>query len=226
MRDVVVFGSSNILSDLADCAHASGLRISRVVVDEEPAPGPRDVPLAVRVRSFERLGMAVCIERIDGFEPRAGELYVIGPTTPQRFALVERLQQRLGLRFHTLVHPRACVSPLAEMAEGCFVGAGSVLAPGVRLAAHVFVNRGVTIGHDTAVESYARLQPGANVGGLTRVGRGSTVGLGATVLERLVIGSETVVAAGAVVTSDLPDRVLAAGVPAVVKCALPPIFDA
>lgn len=226
MPDIVVFGASNFLSDLADCAHANGLRISRVVIDQDQPPDPRDVPLRERVRGFEQLGMAVHIERIEAFEPRAGELYVIGPTTPRRFALVKRLQQRYGLRFHTLVHPRAFVSPLAEMGEGCFVGAGSVLAPGVRLGAHVFVNRGVTIGHDTAIESYARLQPGANLGGLTRVGRGSTVGLGATVLERLVIGSETVVAAGAVVTSDLPDRVMAAGVPAVVKCALPPIFDA
>lgn len=64
-----------------------------------------------------------------------------------------------------------------------------MIGPGARLGEHVFVNRGVTIGHDTHIGSFSRIQPGANLGGLSRIGRGVTVAIGATLLERLVIGN-------------------------------------
>jgi len=98
-----------------------------------------------------------------------------------------------------------------------FVGAGSVVAPGASLGDHVYVNRGVTLGHDTRVDAYARLFAGCNVGGHVVIGRGVTIGLGAAVIEELIIGEAAFVAAGAVVLEDVPADTLVAGVPAAVK---------
>lgn len=47
--------------------------------------------------------------------------------------------------------------------------------------------------------------------------RGCYVGFGATILPGVTVGEESVVAAGAVVTKDVPARAMVAGVPAVVK---------
>jgi acetyltransferase-like isoleucine patch superfamily enzyme len=46
------------------------------------------------------------------------------------------------------------------------------------------------------------------------VGRNVWIGAGATVLQGVTIGDEAVVAAGAVVTGDVPPAVLVTGVPA------------
>jgi acetyltransferase-like isoleucine patch superfamily enzyme len=46
------------------------------------------------------------------------------------------------------------------------------------------------------------------------VGRNVWIGAGATVLQGVTIGDDAVVAAGAVVTRDVPPAVLVAGVPA------------
>jgi sugar O-acyltransferase (sialic acid O-acetyltransferase NeuD family) len=154
---------------------------------------------------------------LEDFTPEAGDLYLLGPTAPARARLADLLQKRFSLEFCTLVHPRAYVSPLARLGPGAFVGANSVIAAGTRLEAHVFVNRGVTVGHDTHVGAFSRLQPGANVGGLSRIGAGVTVGLGATLIERLRIGDGAVIGSGAVVLEDVPDRVLVAGVPATIR---------
>jgi acetyltransferase-like isoleucine patch superfamily enzyme len=43
------------------------------------------------------------------------------------------------------------------------------------------------------------------------------VGIGAAVIQRITIGAGTIVGAGAVVAEDLPDHVIAYGVPAKVK---------
>ena len=47
-----------------------------------------------------------------------------------------------------------------------------------------------------------------------RVGRATAIGLGASVIHGVTIGDDTVVGAGAVVLRDVPERVVAYGVPA------------
>src|SRR3954463_12228485 len=47
-----------------------------------------------------------------------------------------------------------------------------------------------------------------------RIGRGAWIAAGATILQGVTVGDDAVVAAGAVVTRDVPARTLVAGVPA------------
>jgi sugar O-acyltransferase (sialic acid O-acetyltransferase NeuD family) len=217
---LVIFGASNILSDLVDCAQANGLPVECIVLHQPEPADPRSIPLAERVARMAAYGPAPAIIPIDEFTPVAGLAYLLGPTTPERAVLAREAERRFGISFTTLVHPTAHVSPMTRLAPGCFVGAGSVIGPMTTLGRHVFVNRGVTIGHDTEIGEFSRIQPGANVGGLTRIGSGVTVGMGATVLERLVVGDGVFVGAGAVVTADVEPRVLVVGVPARVKKVL------
>ena len=216
-QQLVIFGLSNILSDLLDAALARGLPVKAVVVDQAEATGERDLNVQSRLDAYAQVAPRPQLLALADFLPSSDECYLLGPTTPQREQLVDRLVARFGLDFCTLVHPSAYVSPLASLSPGVFVGANSVVAAGAKLAEHVFVNRGVTVGHDTQVGAYSRLQPGANLGGLTVLGRGVTVGLGATVLERLRLGEGAFVGAGAVVLEDVPPQVLVVGIPAKFK---------
>ena len=141
---LVIFGSSNILSDLFDCALANGLTIKKVVLHLAEQCGERDLPLVERVAMLHRLGQTTQIQTFEQFEPEPNELYLLGPTTPSRAQLVQALAERFqaaqcALSFVTLVHPTAYVSPLAQLSQGVFVGANSVIGPGVQLAEHVFV---------------------------------------------------------------------------------------
>ena len=99
------------------------------------------------------------------FQPQADELYILGPTTPQRSVLASELVQRFGLKFTTLIHPTAYVSPLAKLGQGVFIGANSVIGPGVHLDQHVFVNRGVTVGqNEVTLEELWRSTPTKTIG--------------------------------------------------------------
>lgn len=222
---LVIFGTSNILSDLLDAAYSVGWNVSTIVVHEPETTEPRSVPLQERLARVAEVWDAPRVTTMDEFTPGADEVYLLGPTTPRRRNLAELVRQRWGLRFCTLVHRTAYVSPLATLGEGVFVGANSVIAPGAVLDEHVFVNRGVTLGHDNRIGAYSRIQPGANLGGLSVYGRGVTVGLGATVLERLCIGDGSVIAGGAVVLADVPAAVMVAGVPATIRKQLAPDHD-
>ncbi len=217
---LVIFGASNIVSDLFDCALANGLAPAKVVLHLPESNGERDISLSSRIAALGGLCALPIVETLDEFQPGADELYLLGPTTPTRANLAAEIGRRFALRYHSLIHPTAYVSPLARIGQGVFVGANSVIGPGAHLGDHVFVNRGVTIGHDTHVGAFSRIQPGANLGGLSRIGSGVTIAIGATLLERLVIGNGAFIGAGAVATDDVPEGVLVVGIPAKFKKAL------
>lgn len=222
---LVIFGASNMLSDLFDCALANGLVPAKVVLHLPEDDDPRSVPVVVRAARLAPLCQPPSIEPLSAFQPATGEAYLLGPTTPTRVVLAAELQRRFRLQFHTLVHPTAYVSPLASLGPGTFVGANSAIAAGAVLDEHVFVNRGATIGHDTHIGAFSRVQPGSNVGGLSRFGRGVTVGIGATLIERLVVGDNAVIGAGSTVLDDVPENVVVVGAPARIKKAITdPVF--
>ena len=223
---LVIFGASNILSDLFDCALANGIVPVKVVMHLAEDSDERSVPVAERVAKLAPLCAPPCVLQLSEFRPANDELYLLGPTTPTRSALATELAEHFNLAFHTLVHPTAYVSPLATLGAGTFVGARSVVAAGAALGEHVFVNRGVTIGHDTRIGEFSRIQPGSAVGGLSKIGRGVTIGIGATLIERLVVGDNAVIGAGSTVLKDVPANVVVVGTPAEFKKVVAnPVFQ-
>lgn len=84
---------------------------------------------------------------------------------------------------------------------GIELGDEVMLGPGVRL---------ISSGHPLDPAVRRRQVTAAPI----VVGRNVWIGAGATVLQGVTIGDDAVVAAGAVVTSDVPPAVLVAGVPA------------
>lgn len=216
--ELVIFGASNIVSDIVECAIACQIQPKKIVLDLPEVTDNRSFPIAQRIeRLNSHWNLSITTESLASFIPTEHEIYLLGPTTPLREELVERIRVRHSLSFHTLIHPTAYVSSMTKLGQGVFIGAKSVIAPGVILNDHVFINRGVTIGHDTKVGSYTRLQPGTNIGGLTQIGKSVTVGIGATIVDRIVIGDHAVIAAGSCVIHDIESHKLVAGSPAMIK---------
>ena len=91
------------------------------------------------------------------------------------------------------------------------VKSGVQLWDGITLEDDVFVGPNATFTNDPFPRS-KRIPP--NGFSRTVVKRGASIGGNATILPGVTIGSNVVIAAGAVVTRDLPDNCVAAGVPA------------
>jgi virginiamycin A acetyltransferase len=103
----------------------------------------------------------------------------------------------------------ARLGPNVYIGPACHIGLVD-LDQDVMIAAGVHIPSGGAT-HGTADVSISiRDQPGELR--MVRVGRGSWVGSAAVILAD--VGRDTVIAAGAVVTKPIPDRVVAAGVPA------------
>jgi sugar O-acyltransferase (sialic acid O-acetyltransferase NeuD family) len=138
-------------------------------------------------------------------------------------SVVAFFQSELGIeadRYTNLVHPAAELAATTQLGDGVDIGPRAVVGPYTRIGNFVSLNRAATIGHHTTLGDFVTVNPAADIAGRCRIGEGVSIGISATILDGVEVGPRTVIGAGAVVTRDLPEAVIALGVPARVVRAI------
>jgi UDP-2-acetamido-3-amino-2,3-dideoxy-glucuronate N-acetyltransferase len=106
----------------------------------------------------------------------------------------------------------------AVIGKCCKISSHSFICEGVKIEDEVFIGHGVIFTNDLfprATLENGEMQTEADWNVLpTKVRQRASIGSGATILPNVTIGLGAVVGAGAVVTRDVPDYVIVAGVPA------------
>ena len=122
--------------------------------------------------------------------------------------------RELGFELASAIHPRAIVGAGASIGEGAIVKAGAIVEPGATVGPNAIVGSAVLVAHEAVVGAEARVCAGTIIGGRVRVGEGTWLGIGVCVKDRVQVGAWSLIGAGAVVVENIPDGVVACGVPA------------
>lgn len=106
----------------------------------------------------------------------------------------------------------------AEIGERCKISSHTFICEGVTVEDEVFIGHGVMFTNDkfpraTNPDGSAQSEADWKLE-LTRVKRRASIGSNATIMCGITIGEGALIAAGAVVTRDVPDYAIVAGVPA------------
>lgn len=133
--------------------------------------------------------------------------------TKTRLSLTAELTQN-GFIIPTLVHPTAYVSPSTSIGPGTTVMPLTIVNSGSSVAQCCILNSASVVEHNCTLHEGVHLCPGSLLAGDVTVHRRTWIGLGARVNNGITIGSDTIVGAGAVVITDLPNNVTAVGIPA------------
>jgi len=119
-----------------------------------------------------------------------------------------------SVKYIRAIHSSAIVSPSAKIGNGTVIMPGVIINADAIIEEHVIVNSGSVVEHDCVVSNFAHISPLAVLTGGVRIGEGTHIGAGASVIPLKTIGVWTIVGAGAVVVSDIEDRVTVVGSPA------------
>ncbi len=122
-----------------------------------------------------------------------------------------------GFQLIKVIHPESVISRNVKIGNGSVVFAKAVLNSGTSIGRNCIVNTGALIEHDNSIGDNVHVSPKAVLGGEVKVGDNTHIGIGAVVINGLSIGSNTIIGAGSVVTRDVPDNVIAYGIPARVR---------
>lgn len=217
MKQFVIFGICGFLSDIFDLIHDNNGKVSSIYLNIPEVKKEGFIGLEERV---SLLGYPVEIhDSLAGFRPRDEFSYIIGTTTPRKHHLIAELKQTHSLRFESLIHSTVHLGSHVRIGEGVIINACSTIGPNAYLADHSVVNRCVSLGHDVRIGAYTNIAPSVSIGGSVRIGDGCRIGISATIIDGLRIGNKSIIGAGSLVTKDIPEAVVAYGVPAVVKRA-------
>lgn len=140
-----------------------------------------------------------------------------------RYRMTQQFEQ-IGGVLVSVISPKADIGTFGtKLMSGCCVLPGTVITTNVSLGRGCLVNPNVTISHDSVLGDFVEVSPGVNITGNCRIGDFSFLGSNCVILPKVKVGKNVIVAAGAVVTKDVPDNCMVAGVPAVIKKTLPSI---
>jgi len=119
-----------------------------------------------------------------------------------------------GLSLANIIHPSTVISRSACLGRGILMLPGVVVGPGATIGDHIILNTAVTIDHDSVLQENVILGPAVHLAGGVVVGSGTLIGIGACSVGGVTIGRNCLIGAGSVITKDIPDNVVAVGVPA------------
>jgi UDP-2-acetamido-3-amino-2,3-dideoxy-glucuronate N-acetyltransferase len=118
----------------------------------------------------------------------------------------------------TTIGPFVEIQRNVSVGTRCKISSHSFICEGVTIEDEVFIGHGVMFTNDLfprAANEDSRIQGPEDWQVIhTRVRRRASIGSNATILAGVTIGVNALVGAGAVVTHDVPDYAIAAGVPA------------
>jgi sugar O-acyltransferase (sialic acid O-acetyltransferase NeuD family) len=201
---VVILGAGGHGAVVAECVRAANQLEPLGFLDDDAALHGKQV-----------LGLPVlgAIGALDALPAEAeGVLLAVG-NNRSRVALLGTARAR-GVDRPVVVHPRAWVSPSAQLAAGTVVVGGAVINARALVGPACIINTCASVDHDCVLGEGVHVAPGARLAGGVRVGARSFIGMGAMVIEGVSIGEGCLVAAGAVVLRNTLPGERVAGVPA------------
>lgn len=141
-----------------------------------------------------------------------GILLAVG-RNQDRLSLLQAARDR-SIDRPVLIHPRAWVSPSAQIASGTFVAAGAMIGTRAVVGGACIINTGASVDHDCVIGDGVHIAPGARCAGTVTVGATSLIGMGCSIIEGIHIATGSMIAAGSVVIRDTTTGQRLAGVPA------------
>jgi sugar O-acyltransferase (sialic acid O-acetyltransferase NeuD family) len=205
-KKVLLVGARGHARAVADVIKAESRYQVAGLIDSFQEPGA--ICFEYKVLGGEKDVSRICNEL------RISHMFVAIGDNFQRESMIERIKKVLpNIHFISPKHPSVVLGSDVEIGEGTVIMPGVIVVSGSSIAEGCLLNTASSLDHDCAMKRCSSLAPGVAIGGRVYIGARSSIGIGASVKNDIRIGSDTVIGAGAVVVKDIPDNVLAYGVP-------------
>ncbi|WP_223033944.1 acetyltransferase [Hanstruepera marina] len=150
--------------------------------------------------------------------------FVIGIGNPKlRFLMYEKFTKIGGVLKGTISNSAQISSYGVEIDSGVNIMHGAIVSNDVKIGKGCIIYYNTVLTHDVQLGDFVEVSPSVTLLGRCKINSFCQIGANTTVLPDIVIGENVIIAAGSVVTKDVPSNCMIAGVPAVIKKQLAPL---
>lgn len=204
MGKLLIIGASGHGKVVAEIAELSNIWNEIAFLDDDTSK---------KVGNYNILGTC---NQLDEFVDEYTSAFVAIGNNDVRLRFMDKLTS-IGYALPKLVHPSSIISKTSVLGCGTVVMAGAVINPDCRIGSGCIINTGSIIDHDCILEKAVHISPGAHLAGTVSISKGSWICLGSNIINNIKVGCHSIIAAGSTVINDVPDNVMVAGSPAIIK---------
>lgn len=177
-----------------------------------------DVNNDVPEKLYNEFPILRTVEEAQNYFKNISSEFILGIGNPKlRKNLYEKFTN-LGGNAVTLISENCEIGSFGNNIDiGVIITSGVIITNSISIKKGAMINLSSTIGHDTTVGEFVEICPNVSISGHCEIGNLVFIGTGATLLPNLKIGNNSIIAAGSIVSKDVPENVMVAGVPAVIK---------
>jgi sugar O-acyltransferase (sialic acid O-acetyltransferase NeuD family) len=116
--------------------------------------------------------------------------------------------------FISFIHPTAVIGERVKLGRGVIVCPGASISVDISIGDFSMIGPNTTIGHDGIIGAWCTLCAQCDVTGRVTIGDGVFLGSRVSIIPSKKVGNKSILGAGSVVISDVPDGVTVVGNPA------------
>lgn len=207
---MIIIGAKGFAKEVLEILHQNGQTENLCFYD--------DVTVDLPEKLFGQFPILRTMEQAKAYFNQTSNKFVLGIGNPRHRSMLADKFENIGGELFTIVSKNSEIGSFDnEISEGVIITSGVIITNSIKVKKGALINLNCTIGHDTTIGEYVEICPNVNISGHCKIDDGVFIGTSATLLPKVHIGKNSVVAAGAVVTKDVPANVMVAGIPAVIK---------
>lgn len=144
-----------------------------------------------------------------------GLVAIGGPRGSDRLK-IKHMFEKHKIKTPNIIHPQASVCENVKLGVGTQILAQAIVSADAVLGDSCIINHRASVDHECILGNGVHLAPSSTLCGCVELGDNVFVAAGATILPRIKVGANSIIGAGSLVTKDIPEGVVAYGVPAVI----------
>ncbi len=184
-QDLILIGASGVAHEILDTIHDLNLKKNEWnvlgVLDDDPSKIGKEFYQNTRI-----LGDRSYLSKVDQTKVQVLVTFSSPATFLKRHHYIEMLKAEFPkLKFATLVHPTAYISPSAEIGEGSYIGPGVIIDSCASVGDHVIILFHSVVSRFVSVDDYTFISASVNIVGNRKIGKSVYLGAKATINANL-----------------------------------------
>lgn len=207
---MLIIGAKGFAKEILEILHQNGETENLCFYDDVSENVPKFL--------YQKFKVLINESQVKEYFQNTDKRFTLGIGNPiLRFKLYEKFVELGGIYSSTISKNAEIGSFGLTILEGCNILSGVKVSNDVEIGLGTMIYYNSIITHDVTIGKFCEISPDVKLLGKCKISDFVQIGAGAIIFPNVKIGHHSIIGAGSIVRNNVPENVMVAGIPAVIK---------